>query len=687
MTKLTFTGDHLLRMSEDEVWSLPETYVTVVPDDGDAFEISTHRIKFFWYVWNPLRFYPEIHFKRKFIGEGEFNQGLFLKTASAIREECIRHILYKYDAHNPRLSAHTAEVIHKEIWESAHQTYLALNNLYNAVETRIAEYAPVFDYIHIAECIVHPEITEAKRRYMSGEDPSVDNLYAAVTDVMFKSPDLNNNELARSLRSGSTDIKSVLQIVASRGNAVDASGEHFHEPVRESYDDGLNSMYSSMVENRGVIISLSTQSGPLEQSEYTGRITQLAATFLSTIKINDCGTDNTMPWVVERDMVEFIVGSFMRVGNKDVEITHEIAKSHVGETVNLRNVSMCNELKHGRVCRKCLGLLSWFIHPESYAGIELITPINAKITQSLLGIKHILQSSTPDKLTLPPEADRFIKLNSKDNWVVEISNHKALKYPLMVHKDGLVNINRINTVNSVYDLTPDSLSCIRELHFCKSVKTTEAGKLEVTIEESIVVESNGIGSSFSYEFLEYIRDNGYENVDDYFVIDMENWNGALPLLNVPRRKADTKSLLREFSQFFFRSGEAIYQKDGEGEAKQNDIISIVNYKTPGAAIKALADILMPVSYDGDKVKRNVEFNIAQLSALIAVCMCRDPDNGDYRLPLSGQQFKFVDVKNNLLMSRTISVWLEYQGQKKLFTTAAAFNNTKRQSHGFDRVFD
>lgn len=69
---------------------------------------------------------------------------------------------------------------------------------------------------------------------------------------------------------------------------------------------------------------------------------------------SDCGTQNTITVTLDKKNIKSFMYSYIKEGNKLIELTSENMDKYIGKTVKFRYSSLC-ELKNGVKCHKCVG--------------------------------------------------------------------------------------------------------------------------------------------------------------------------------------------------------------------------------------------------------------------------------------------------------------------------------------------
>lgn len=666
------SADYLRDFSQDEIWGLPMEKFQIECVDGTV-NANTAHLQFSWCLWGPLRMYG-LPVLKEFVLAEMLSDKVYMSLQSKIHDYTVRYL-----CDNGR---------DEEVWDSCKELYCGLNRIYNAVDERLLAYSMVSDFIHLAECCEEPDIKAAKLRYRSNEEPNIEVLYGITMERMANSPYLKKNAFAIGTQAGALDRKSVQQLVAGRGNTMDVSGEAFPYPIHNSYTEGLNSYYDSLTESRGVPIALSAQGDDLRRAEYSSRRLQLALAVIGKVTLTDCQTNNLLYFTPDESDYRLFIGAYVvNADGSKTEIMKRNAKSFIGKQIGIRNIAMCGELHKGHVCKVCLGAVSRVLLSGANVGITITTPILKRITQSLLGLKHLLQSGVADTIEIPVEMTTYLNTDKDNPWSIKLCKASVKKY-LLIPSNELRNINQINTVSDITRLLPERVSRIRRLGLFNK-KNTENGH-EWDQVAFLKTENNNVGSSLTHEFLKYMAGR-FTYEDDFVVVDLAEWDITKPFLQVPKLRADTKTLLRELSRFFF-SNNVEFSDDNEDdnnddcvEDKTNSYLTQCKHVEP--AILQLYDILAPRIDGTDEraISEDNDFNIAQLTVMVACCMARDTLNNDYRLPKSGESFRFIAINTSAITERSISAYLAYQGQKQLFLTPHAYLNNKRQPHGYDEL--
>lgn len=138
----------------------------------------------------------------------------------------------------------------------------------------------------------------------------------------------------------------------------DPNAKQPYKIATSNYIDGISPEEYALFAN-------ALAAGPYSRAAKTANGGYLEKLFLAALQHvvigpenSDCGTKNTIRVTLDKGNIKSFMYSYIKEGNKLVELTSNNKDKYLGKTVNIRFVSLC-EMKNGVKCHRCAGN-SWY---------------------------------------------------------------------------------------------------------------------------------------------------------------------------------------------------------------------------------------------------------------------------------------------------------------------------------------
>lgn len=411
------------------------------------------------------------------------------------------------------------------------------NAIYNEVSFELLEYVSSADIEDYLELQSDPELIEAMRRVADEKSViAVNNTYKVLDNVMKKNYD---NPIARGYIAGSINPNQIKQMLASRGYITEIDSFIFKNPVASSFVLGLNNIHDISIESRAGAKALYLSNRAVQQSEYFARELQLVTMVVEKLVFTDCGNHDYIPWFVRPESdtnkadLPNLIGT--RFFNEEKGVEEPLEMSHKslveGKTIKLRAVHKCKLEDKRHICSACFGELSYGIHTHTNIGHYCATAITQKISQSILSTKHLTSSATSGDVVLDEVSKQFFHVKNNFNYAFRpglIAKSKS-KFKMLVSQQDAFGIKDLNPSVDMYTLNPSRVSKIESIII---VETTPDGKEKAS---AIAIKDNNKYGSFTVEFIYYIITSNYTlDENERYIIDLSNWCGSEPVINMPQ---------------------------------------------------------------------------------------------------------------------------------------------------------
>lgn len=633
----------ILHYHPRELWDLKDSKESfrLLFDDN---EITTtwQQTLVSWYFWHPIRDYPETPLLMKFHVNNDFlSPGLEWKIENRISEAVIK----AYPDEN-------LENIEASL-------YRGVNLLHNAFATQGEEYIATVDVLAILEIYEHPDIQKAIKN-VEPTQSGVTRCYTEINKVINNSPVLRSNEIARAAANGTLKLSQFQQVVGLRGFCSEADQGIFPTMVNASFATGINRASFFAIISRDATKANQATNDPVKQAEHYNRELQLFSYGVKSIEMGDCGSTETIPWVVKKKDLDFELDGKVMVNEDGTYHFIRPSDNHlVGKTVRLRHVAGCWHEKDGYRCSTCVGGIGRSVQRGVNLGHNATITQNKRVSQDVISTKHVLMSAVSEGF----EIDQFYAgylVNAGDESEVILSSEIWDKHVLV--DIPLAYIPRLSDVVALQDFTPNDLIKISGIEDL-TIIIMEDGK--VSREITIPTSHGSYKPYLTADFIQHMKDYGFDNNGKRIRVDLMNWDSSSSIIKFPDRHTSTLEMMLELKSNLFMSS-----KEGK-ERLRYDLTD------PDIMAMALRDIC-------DMTNRKFSVNMAIVELVLYSLMVRDPENGDYRLPKKGTGRRF-DTKTNIMAGRSLSVKAAYERQFTMITSPSSFTNRIRPNHPFDHI--
>jgi len=497
----------------------------VLFEDNVVMTMSWTEIVLTRYVLELLTLAPHLPVVSKYSVVNYYTNGIYTsKTVSKAMEKIVEDIIL----HVAKPSGTRAII--PRLCELIYRRY---NVIYNEMVYSLLDYAGSVDIEDFTELQFDPRlIASIKEASVEKTVASINKTYDVLDKVIKENPE---NNISRGYISTTINPNQVKQLLAGRGFVTDIDSKIYNYPIAASYVLGMSSMPDMAIESRAAAKALSLSTKAVQQSEYFARELQLVTMNVEKLIHGDCGTKQytdiyiRVPEDGAKSDIPMMVGKYYL---NDQGVEEVITSKHTfleGKTIKLRSVLNCCLVNKGHVCSKCYGELAYSIPEHANIGHYSATFITQKLTQNILSTKHLTGSAIASAICLSEDAKQFLVTKGGNQYVFKptLLGKARTKYSLLVTQHEAFGIKDITKDVDVYRLRPSWVSRIKSIIMCER---TEAGNKYT----NLVINDNKRLGSFTYRFLNYIKEYGYTLDDkDRYVIDLDNWINNVPFIELP----------------------------------------------------------------------------------------------------------------------------------------------------------
>lgn len=645
---------YLLNYSTDELWELLYGDFILVFEDG---EITTNHKETLYssYFWNFHRNYPKTpmlmkHHVNTILKGRRLNSKTHLQMLGSVMWSS--YFVYN---DNPENYDKLAQLVRK-----------TANVLYNDSIIRLEEYVSSLDILDFYEVMNHEDVKSILENEEGVDDETYINAsYDALNKLLSHNTKLIHNPIVKGTQSGIIKRNQVLQCLGPRGYLTDIGSDRFKQPIKRGFVKGFRLFHDSLIESRSAAKSLYFSNEPLQKAEYFARRLQLLCQVIERLHHVDCGSTSYLIWKVkpptfengiqisQGDLVN-IVGKYYldETTNKLVAIK-ETDTFLYNKTLKLRSViAGCSHQDSHGVCAVCFGQLSYSVPENTNLGHLCATSMTKKSSQMVLSVKHHDGSTVVVGIVISNSGTMFLEAakDKKSYLLKHLEEDKNLR--IVISGAEAIGLTDINLVDDVKVL---SLPRVSEISAVTFVSKFEGYDEYIPV----VVSLNNRKASLTYEFLEYIKTNGWE-VDEKgnYVISIKDWDYSKPIMVLPEKDFNMSDHSADIAVMI--------------ESRVKELTERSKNNSPADTLVELFEL----------VNSKLSVNLAVLEIILYAVMNVDGANHDYRLPKTWTT-KGLGVASLTIPGRSLSAAMAFEDHQQTILDPASFFNENRPSHQMD----
>lgn len=502
------------------------------------------------YLW---RFYKhfnhtvnENHLVSKFFVDGQLAGSSITKCFSKLWED-----LYFEKLLPERLDTFES---HEYIFDTIQETIV---DVHNELCFEIPSSLSGLDYFDIIELQNDPELLATIEHVK--EDPSqlaISNCYDKL-DELLRSEKYTHNPIAKGYISGSMSAGQIRQALGSRGFTSEMTNSIFKYPVFRSFTQGLNDMYSMVIESRSAAKALEKSTSAIQDTEYLTRRMRLITSALEFVVDTDCKSGRYTEWFVKpeghasvgpdfKGDLPLMIGMWYLDPETNTEKLITSKDTHlINTTVKVRTILTCGLDNQHNVCKRCYGTKTHSMFKQFNLGKFVSTLLMVIVNQAQLSAKHLLTSTAGSDIFYPESILKYIKV--KDNYLrFTIKSSKTIKQKLLIKEEDLFGLkNIISDLNKLEKLDTSRISSITAV----KLLTERKGGVDISI---LPLAIKNRKPQFTKAFLHYVIKQGYTLRDDgYYEIELsEDYDTRLIMAVLPNLEYSFTDFGRRLDSFF-----------------------------------------------------------------------------------------------------------------------------------------
>lgn len=666
---IRYRARDLAAMDPQVLWAIADGPVEVEFDplpDGTPQVLATDSRPtiFSAYMWRLYVEYPKTPAKiSHHQGPARLTDNSHSKLLNAVMWDC-------YDAYQGEVDL---EEISKILYEST-------NAWFNAVVSR-PELEREVSTISIEDLI---DVTEEPRiaaaiAAINGSPGSIAKAHQVAEEVLNDPEALVGNPVSASVRSKLVSMAQIKQTMIARGPVTDIDERYFAEAIPSSFLSGMNSVIESMMESRSSTKAAAYKEKPIQDSEYFNRRLQLLAATIQHVEYicqqtsestagiqllpGDCGSKRYLRWTVKGSDLRAMEGKYYVLGDR-LAVIKESDTHLIGATLQLRSPALCMHEAAQSVCATCYGDLALSLPRGSNIGHVAAVVYGERVTQSMLGIKHVDFTTGSRLVVLGPYEKEFLSVIPDTRGVKLLPKYIKQEVMLSVAASDVAQLNEINFVDDVSTLPAWRVSEIGELYMTLTHPVTgEKDTIQLNMDVA------GKKSYFTHALLAHIKRHGYTLSDTgRYLISLEGFDRELPIFEVPNKNENIMDYLNSIIRFI-SSTEEKDAKKGVPEGPRRMLKHCRSLEEALVAFHELTKVRMVV-------------NLVHLEILVYATMIRSAKHRDYRLPHPQNALIFGQLAR-LISNRSLSAAMAFQNHSDTLTEAGTYINFQRTDHPLD----
>lgn len=628
----------LAAMPKTELWELPDEELIIVFDDGEVISDQRKAIfsAYMWGFYNCLPQTPAL--LRHFIGDQRVGTDTHLRFINQVRWDA-------FDAYDGKLNNE----------ELSRLSLQFTNDYYNDMTEGTEAEVTTLSIHDILEVMAHPQIMEVNAN-VNSSDKSIVHAHRTIERVLRDKGQLQENILARSVRSNLVKLGQVLQCVGPRGSVTDIDSNIFPYPTKSGFASGLYRFYDSFIESRTAAKSLTFTEKPLQDTEYFNRRLQLLAATIRDIYDGDCGTQEYLLHQMAAGDLEAFAGKYYLKEDGllgTIYNNEECRRELVGQTVRIRSTLHCKSPDSGFVCATCYGEMERSIPYGTNIGHVAATALCKQASQQVLSVKHLDTSASSSGLRLSDFELRYVRILSDPNLLFLAERLEGKKVHLYISGSEADRLSEVKSTENVEILLPTHISALTQVGF----------RVENEKPALVQVSNGSRTSSLSREMLVYLRNHSWTLTSEGDIeIDLSHWDVDQPLFSTPRRQENMLDYMATIEKFL-----KAVKRGGKDK-------SLKDFDTVDDALRGFYEL----------VSSRLFVNIVHLEILVKVCQIRSSRDRDYRVPLQGNKLEFGKFDFSIF-NRSAGPAMAYQNHKQQWNSPATYLVRLRPPHPLDQI--
>lgn len=548
------------------------------------------------------------------------------------------------------LSSHNAKRLKSIIWS-------VLQDMYRFAYSSVADHIASLDITDMAKVTHDPKISNiVKTKYKMVDDKGdikagystkdVENIISEnskqIMELLGTPGALCNERLLPFQRCGQLNRYQVPQTIYSYGIRTDINDSIITKLVLGNALDGLNNIHEFAIESLAAKKSAVYNHTAVSQSQYFGRRMHLVTSSLVRIYDGDCGSTQTVDFLVTTERKHNLIGKNIVDDNgKLVTLTADNVSDYVGKVVHMRSPMTCR-YRRG-ICETCGGKIYNNINRKTNLGILAALHVIENVTQKILSAKHLVKTSSILYVLPPKLKDHIFSManTSEIRWTGEfLRRNKGFTegyWELGIPYSGFSNFNDVNLIR---DEGVDE----RNISYIKTIYIRNGEHVE-----EFNMKNDKITPSLSMPMLRHIRNNYDKLVKEQGCI----W---IPLKGTESIPIMITTVINDNMLEYVKLVDTMFRTD------------VCKFRTNADALQDVSNLIYS----------KVDVNIAHIETVLKAFQITSPN--DYRIPcVTDTNDVHFAVEKDILRYRHVGSMLAYEGLGKYLSSPDTYTVKKQKS--------
>lgn len=635
--------------------TLPMDFI-LVTDDGVETPYTKEFAVLNHFLWEFNRRYPELPLLAKHTLAAVMNGNDF--NPSTVRVACSNLLEHLCEECGPRteLDIEDATLLIQQIFQR-------INNEIEYFAERSVATVDILDFIQIQ---TDPEVKRINEGVTRNNNTILAG-YGEVNRYLMSDPKFKMNNVVDQIRSKLANPNQLSQCISNRGYGTETTGSIFENPIMSSFTEGMYKPFDLFAVSRDAATAAYNSEDPLKMSEWFARTLQLVGMNVTGLAREDCGSTKYASRVirgVQHDEdgkliyhgdVKFMVGKIYTLDpvNPEWRVIKGNEVFLVGQRIYWRSSIYCNYRDPHKVCEVCYGKLSVNVSRHASLGHLCCATMSRQTTQATLGTKHLVNSSSANRLVVNPSAGKFFRIGGSKNSYALKPDWAGAEISLKIKRDDAPGLT------DIFDATDeDALHPLRVSHVDKIyVGFNEQGD-RYSEEVSLAFENKS--TVMTLELLQYLKQYGWESDrQGFFIINLKDWDFSKPLFKLPETIYSHSDHSKQVRSLIESSSKELKKRHAKGSPERllHELFDLVNSK--------------------------LDVNIAALEVIVYAYMVPEP--GKYGMA-RGAPDPVLDTAANIIQRRSLSNAYAYQELSSFILSPISFKSEGRPDSIFDVFF-
>ncbi|MDD2819147.1 MAG: hypothetical protein PHN51_10210 [Candidatus Nanopelagicales bacterium] len=382
--------------ARQQIWGIQGKRFNVVFEDGHVSEMNKQAVILSRYCWELLHVVPATLSRacdiRTYIPSTGFNGEVHIQFLDGIfKHICRENHLKTYNQKAPLLK----------------MVYEIVDFIQNEILLGVCPWMTTISGKDLIGTVTHPDIVKIHENLRPTPE-GMDQAYRDIKTYVVNTKDANR--FVAAYRSKAANDNQSNQTIGPRGFVTDLSRTVYSTPIKNGFIRGMGTLYELIAESNTAAKSLNANGTQIATSQYTSRRFQVLAAVVDKIWQGDCGSQEYTAAEVTPSNIDNLRGKyFLNEETNQLQCIEGDESYLYNKLIKLRSSLHCKHPDDSRICTTCLGELSQNFEPSSNLGYTFSAYVMEKISQGILGTKHITQSVRKSAIMLELAAQNYFR--------------------------------------------------------------------------------------------------------------------------------------------------------------------------------------------------------------------------------------------------------------------------------------